>query len=497
MRPALFNQLYVRLALALVALFALVGLAFAFILSNFESMYQEEMTQRANADLAATLAREHRAIGGGVLDASSFADVLAYVKRINPSVDVYLLDAQGTVRAHSDPQGPLARPQVDLKPVRAFIDRKSMMPLHGIDPRNPTRTCIFSAAPIGSADEPMGYVYVVLGQAETASQAMASSRGYVVPLILGALVASLLFALVAALVLFRVLTRRLRRLTSAVEGFRANGFTAPPVLPALAGAQDEIARLTTVFGEVGDRMLAQLKQLRLVDEGRRTAVLNASHDLRTPLAALRGYLQTLLMKRDALSSAQQLHYLEVANRHAERLSRLVEQMFELAKLDAPETAPRKELFSLSELISDIGQKYRLSAESRRIRLEVMADPDVPAVFADIAMVERLVENLVENALKFTPAGGTVALKVTGESGSTVLAVSDTGCGIADEDLPHVFERFYRASKAGRDGSAGLGLAIVKRVAELHEARLAIQSVVERGTTIETTFFPQGVSKLTP
>ncbi len=490
MRRTLFDQLYVRLALALVVLFALVGLAFALILGNFESMYQEEMTQRANADLALTLAREHRAIGGDVLDPGSFGDVLAYVKRINPAVDVYLLDAQGTVQAHSDPQGPLARTQVDLKPVRTFIERKAMMPLHGTDPRHADRSCIFSAAPIGNADKPMGYVYVVLREPEAASQAMASSRGYVVPLILGALVASLVIALLVALVLFRALTGRLRHLTAAVEGFRANGFTAPPVLPASAGAHDEIARLTNVFGEVGDRMVAQLKQLRLVDEGRRTAVLNASHDLRTPLAALQGYLQTLLMKHATLPESQRQHYLEVANRHAERLSRLVEQMFELAKLDAPETAPRREPFSLSELVSDIGQKYRLSAERRDVRLEVETDPASPMVLADIAMVERLVENLVENALKFTPAGGLVRLRVSRDPEATVLSVADTGCGIAEEDLPHVFERFYRAEKPGRDGSAGLGLAIVKRVAELHGLRIGIESKPGRGTSIAVSFVGQ-------
>jgi signal transduction histidine kinase len=487
MRPALFDQLYVRLALALVALFALLGVAFALILTNFESMYQEEMTQRANADLAQTLAREHRTIGGEVLDTRAFTDVLSYVKRINPAVDVYLLDAQGKVLAQSDPQGALPQPQVELAPLRTFIARSSSMPLHGIDPRHPNHSSIFSAAPIGDAGKPMGYVYVVLGQADVVNEAMASSRGYVVPLILGALVASLLFALVAALVLFRVLTGRLRRLTAAVEAFRANGFTAPPMLPPAPRAQDEIARLAIVFGEIGDRMVAQLKQLRSVDEGRRTAVLNASHDLRTPLAALRGYLQTLQMKRDVLPEAQQRHYLEVANRHAERLARLVEQMFELAKLDAPETEPKREIFSLAELVSDIGQKYRLSAESRGVALEVVTDPSAPMVLADIAMVERLVENLVENALKFTPAGGSVILKVLAFVDGAVLTVADTGCGIAADDLPHVFERFYRAAAPGRDGSAGLGLAIVKRVADLHDAALSIRSAVGAGTTIEARF----------
>src|SRR5262249_2090129 len=116
LRPALFEQLYVRLALALVALFALLGVAFALILTNFESMYQEEMTQRVNADLAQTLAREHKTFASDVLDVRSFTEVLSYVKRVNPSVDVYLLDAQGMVRAHSDPPGDVAKSKVDLAP---------------------------------------------------------------------------------------------------------------------------------------------------------------------------------------------------------------------------------------------------------------------------------------------------------------------------------------------------------------------------------------------
>ena len=193
------------------------------------------------------------------------------------------------------------------------------------------------------------------------------------------------------------------------------------------------------------------------------------------------------MKGDVLPETQQRHYLEIANRHAERLARLVEQMFELAKLDAPETEPRREAFSLPELVSDIGQKYRLSADSRGVKLEVATDPSAPMVWADIAMVERLIENLVENALKFTPAGGSVVLKATGTADGAALTVADTGCGIAPEDLPHVFERFYRAAQPGRDGSAGLGLAIVKRVAELHDATLSVRSTVGAGTTIEARF----------
>jgi signal transduction histidine kinase len=128
-----------------------------------------------------------------------------------------------------------------------------------------------------------------------------------------------------------------------------------------------------------------------------------------------------------------------------------------------------------------------------VTLEVATDPSAPMVWADIAMVERLIENLVENALKFTPAGGSVILKTLGSADSAVLTVADTGCGIAPEDLPHVFERFYRAAQPGRDGSAGLGLAIVKRVAELHDAALSVRSTVGEGTTIEARFGGPGLA----
>jgi signal transduction histidine kinase len=490
-RPALLDQLYVRLAIALVALFAALGVSFALILANFESMYQEEMTQRANAELAPTLAREWRSIGTEKVDAAAFGETLKYVKMVNPGVDIYLLDPRGNVLAQSDPPGALARPAIDVAPLRAFIERSAAIPLRAADPRHPSRTCIFSAAPLGAAEAPLGYVYVVLGPSD--GKDADTSGGYVVSLLGAALAASVLFALVAGLVLFRALTGRLRRLTAAVEAFRANGFSAPPQLPPAPRAQDEIARLSQVFGEIGDRMVAQLERLRSIDQSRRTAVLNASHDLRTPLAALRGYLQTLLMKHDSLPDTQKRQYLEVANRHAERLSRLVEQMFELAKLDAPEAEPKRELFSLAELANDIGQKYRLAAEGRGVTLTVDADPAAPALFADIAMVERLVENLLENALKFTPAGGRVRLAVEGAGDATVLRVEDTGCGIAQEHLPHVFERFYRAAETSRDGSSGLGLAIVKRVAELHGAVLGIRSTVKLGTCIEARFGGAGAT----
>lgn len=487
MRGRLFDQLYVRLAAVLLVLFALLGLLFVFALRTFEAQYQEEILQRSNRDLAMYIARQHRAISPNVLDAASIAELFPYVMMANPIVQAYVLDPRGRVLAVSDPSRPTSLPPVDLAPVRAFLARSRSMPIRGTDPRAPGSDAVFSAAVIGDEKNPLGYVYVVLGRSDPAIAAMTSSRGYVLPLVAVVVAAALLFMLVAALLLFRGMTGRLQRLTREVEAFRAGGFATPPPLPPPQPRRDEIERLARVFGEMGGKIVQQLAQLRAADLARRTAVLNASHDLRTPLAALQGYLQTLLLRGDSLSEEQQRTYLAIANRHGERLSRLVDQMFELAKLEAPETAPRREAFSVAELASDIVQKYQLHAERRGVTLAAEVDPHAPALHADIAMVERLIENLVDNALRFTPAGGRVTVSASATAGGLQVCVRDTGGGIAPADLPHVFDRFYSVANGGGERSSGLGLAIVKRIVELHGARIDAESAPGQGALFSVLF----------
>jgi signal transduction histidine kinase len=487
----LFDQLYLRLAAVLLLLFALLGVLFVLALRAFDAQYQEEILQRSNRDLAMYVARQHRAIGPEVLDASSIAMLFPYVMTVNPIVEAYVLDRQGRILAASGANAASPTPAelapVDLAPVRAFLSRSRSMPIRGTNPRAPGSDAVFSASPIGDERNPVGYVYVVLGRSEPAIAAMTSSRGYVGPLLAVVVASALLFVLVTALLLFRGMTGRLQRLTGEVEAFRAGGFVSPPQLPVDEPRRDEIERLTRVFREMGDKIVQQLDQLRAADLSRRTAVLNASHDLRTPLAALQGYLQTLLWRGNSLTDEQKRTYLEIANRHSERLSRLVDQMFELAKLDAPETAPRRETFSVAELASDIGQKYQLHAEQRQVTLAVEVEPRAPALNADIAMVERLIENLVENALRFTPAGGRVTVGASATAAGLQLTVSDTGCGIAADELPRVFDRFYSVARAGAERSSGLGLAIVKRIVELHGAYIHAESQPGQGSRFSVLF----------
>jgi signal transduction histidine kinase len=216
---------------------------------------------------------------------------------------------------------------------------------------------------------------------------------------------------------------------------------------------------------------------------RRELVANISHDLRTPLASLQGYLETLHLKRIHLTSDEQRNYLEIALKQTEQLSGLVSRLFDLAKLDSGQAVVALEPFALGDLVQDVVQEFNLAASNKGITLRGHIRADLPLVVGDIGLLERVLRNLLENALRYTPAGGNVAVTTSPGPEGAVVEVADTGIGIAAEELPRIFDRFYRVEKSRglSAGSAGLGLAITKRILDLHSSAISVSS--ERGRTI--------------
>lgn len=296
-------------------------------------------------------------------------------------------------------------------------------------------------------------------------------------------IAAVAFSLGAAFIVFKLLTQRLRTLADAVDRFRATGFTQPVRAPALAGSGDEIDRLSASFRELSERIVDQFGQLAEVDERRRELLENVSHDLRTPLTSMQGYLEILLVREGQLSAAERLSYLQVANRQCERLGRLVQSLFELTKLEAMDRARDSEVFPLPELVQDVVQKFELNAEKRGVRLDAGFDPDCPQVFGDIGLIERLLENLIENALRHTPAGGEVHVHIEPSADGVVLRIADTGEGIPADQLAGIFDRYYQVDRgeSGNTGSSGLGLAIVRRIIALHGGEISVESQPGQGT----------------
>lgn len=295
--------------------------------------------------------------------------------------------------------------------------------------------------------------------------------------------ASIVFLLLAAVLLFVLVTRRLGVLAQAIDTFLASNFTRPPQTALGDPRGDEIDRIGAAFFEMSERIASQLKLLEENRRQRGELLANVSHDLRTPLASIQGYIETLLLKHGTLSPEEERSYLEVAARNSARLTRLVADLFQLTKLESHELKSAPEPFALGELAQDVVQKFELSASKRRLSLESRIAPDLPQVDADIGMIERVLENLIENAMRYTPAGGVVRVQVRTAKQRLQVDVEDTGKGISSQDLPNVFERYYRAdrSEEGNIGNAGLGLAISRRMVELHGGQMTVESAVNVGT----------------
>jgi signal transduction histidine kinase len=295
----------------------------------------------------------------------------------------------------------------------------------------------------------------------------------------------LVLALLSGFAIFAAVTRKLKRLAAAMESFKDGAFREKILfspLPPPARA-DEIDRVAATYNEMAERMTAMIRELQRQETVRRDLVANVSHDLRTPLASLRGYLETLIIKGDSLSAEEQRTYLSIAAQQTERLARLVAELFELAKLEAKDVAVQAEAFPVAELIQDVVQKFELDAERRRLDIRAEVGADLPFVLADIGLAERVLQNLIDNALRHTPAGGRVTVTTEAREREVLITVADTGSGIPKDHLPHIFERLYRVDKSrdSRSGGAGLGLAIARQIVELHGGRIMVESEPGRGT----------------
>ena len=227
-----------------------------------------------------------------------------------------------------------------------------------------------------------------------------------------------------------------------------------------------------------------ITELKRLDQIRSDFVANVSHELRTPLSILRGYIETLL--DNPKPSRQELaRILAIMERHSKRLGLLVEDLLSLAQLESSNATLALSVVRVEELFNNVVRDWREKLAAKNLKVIVDVSPDASTLRADETRLQEVLYNLLENAAKYSREKGQIQLQAGRRGPETVLSVSDDGTGISKEDLPRIFERFYRADKArSRElGGTGLGLAIVKHIAQLHGGRVEAESELGKGTTI--------------
>lgn len=489
------KTLYAKLAVTFVALFVVIIAGFLWLMLWSSNQYHLEVTQRLNNSLAMYVAGAKPLVKQGEVQEETIKELAHMVMIVNPGVEVYLLDKQGRILANALPDGAVESNQVELAPIKAMMDGSTQFPSFGQDPRNPKKEKIFSAFTVKdeSTGEFSGYLYIILAGEAYHNVAESLRNSHILRNSFAVIILATLFACICGFILFSTITKPLRLLAKRMLKFQKDelGDKSHTHLQT-ASLSDEISQLNQVFGAMSELIHEQIERLGEVDRVRRELISNVSHDLRTPIASMQGYLETLIIKEGTLSPEQYKEYIGIAYKHGQHLTRLVGELFELSKLESGSIRPNKEPFPLSELCQDVSQKFKLKLDNKNIKLTINTKNNHHWVLADIALIERVLENLIENAIRYTPAKGRIELLLTDTDKSVTVSVKDNGCGVNPEDLTRIFDRYYQSNRKKQSSNpsqtsqdihkdGGLGLAIVKKILELHNSHIRVDSELNRGT----------------
>jgi signal transduction histidine kinase len=477
-------KLVKKLWLAFILLVVMMGISYVAITNYFANKHNQETTQRLNADVAKHVIAEKFQNAAPFLEDGSvnkplFGDLMHDMMAVNQGIEVYLLDETGKIEYsvvldHSE--GTQAQ-SVSLTPINSFIKNEGKEFILGDDPRNIGQQKIFSAAPF-SVDGRNGYVYIVLAGKKFEEVSSTLMGQYFARLGLGATLLTTIFAALIGLLSIWFLTKNLRVITSTVRRFSEGDLSARIENPE----NSDISIFANSFNEMADTITGNIGKMQSVDLLRRELVANVSHDLRTPLAILKGYIETLQMKKDTLTETEKQEYLQITHDNVDKLSKLINQLFEYSKLEAEQITPVKEPFSITELSHDLIAKFKVIAEQKQIRLLLDNPKENNLVFADVSLVERALQNLIENALKYTEPNGTVTLSLTKKGENVEINITDTGTGIPVNDQPFIFDRYKQLDKNTKKKGSGLGLAIVKKIMELHDTTITVLSKPKEGSS---------------
>jgi signal transduction histidine kinase len=484
------RALHLRLSLAFAALLMVLGVGLLVLLERTSDRYADEVRQRLDEGIAMYVVRELALLKDGHLNQRAVRELANRAMTVNPSAEVYLLDRAGGVLGTVVQHERVVRSRIDLAPIRRFLAAPELRPVYGDDPSSLEGRRVFSVAEVRDRGVLDGYLYVVLGGQPERSIAQRLRGSYALRAAGGALALLIVAALTVAGGLFAVLTRRLRRLDRAMEAWSAS-------LPASAAdygvsarnmqaGTDEIGALTQRFAAMSGAIERQIAELQHTDQSRRELIANVSHDLRTPLATLRGYIETALVGSASVPTGDLASHLRIALRQADQLGRLIDALFELARLEAGIVVPQLESVNIAELLQDVALRFHMLATRREVELRTFLDTRGVAVLVDVGLIERAMGNLLDNALRHTPRGGQVRIEMAVEEKIVRVRVVDTGEGIDAASIGRVFERHFSARDPRDRTRAGLGLAIVQRIMALHTQEVHLLSQPGAGTTVEIT-----------
>jgi signal transduction histidine kinase len=459
-----------RFAIVVFSMTAGLGLLFIIITYLSTKYYHEASTQLLNKDVAKHIAEFTSPFRESSINKRKADSVFKNAMVLSPSAEVYFLDTAGKVIAFHAPEKEILQWTVSLPPIENYIQTKGEKYIRGTDPKDPDNQKIFSASIVKGESGTLGYIYVILGSKKSEGIIDMLYGSHIMKLAILAFIIVILLSLMVSFILLKRMRKNFDQMIAVLERFENGDYTARFNLRN----QDELEPVTQAFNKMADLLSSTIHKLTKSEEDRKAFIATISHDLRTPLSIARGYTETLMLKREKgdVTLEEQEYYSQQIYNKMLQIENMVNQLFELSKMDDVAFKPRFEPFVLSEIVQESVNTFKMIATEKKVDLKCAQCLYHVWVNADVSMMERVIQNLVENALKNTPAEGFIHASMTVKGEALFFKIENNGPALP-EDLLHWINNFKREGGISnqRPAKLGLGLLILQKILLLHNSSL--------------------------
>lgn len=482
-RSLIFKLTLTYIAIILLVSFLVGGFLPIVLRENFFRLKEREMVNRAN-QLSAMIEKQTEENGTDSLDQmldvlqTYSGDRIIILYRDGEWLDIIPGTGKGKRRITRQAWSFLASDEINqLWEGRPLIRRSVQSPTTD----SPGQNILSVAVPIHDQKNPDRITGAVFINTPVQGIMQISQSTYRWSLLL--LIASALLAMVASFYLSRTVSRPLRQMNRAAQALAQGDYKHRVDV----SSDDEVGELSTSFNRLARRLEEASLQTAQLEQMRRDFVANVSHELRAPLTLIRGYTEALL--DEALEpGADPRSFYQIIREEALRMERLISELLDLSRLEAGKVNLTLEEVDLAVLARQMVDRVSPRAKDQGIELRLESTADLPPVRGDSRRLEQLLIIFLDNALKYTPSGGSIIVRLEDESDLIRVSVQDTGRGIPPQDIPYIWERFYKVDKAHsrEDSGTGLGLAIARQLIEMHQGKLAVTSELNRGSVFSFT-----------
>ncbi len=462
-------SIFQRITILIFALITVLCILFISITYVATTYFYQASTQLLNKDVALHIKEFSSPFEKDGINKRKADSVFKNAMVLSPSAEVYFLDTAGKVIAFHAPKDSIKLWNLPLRNIKAYIKSNGEKYIKGPDPKDPANPKIFSASEVIFKTGKLGYIYVILGNNEYRNVSQMLFSSHVAKLALLAFFIIIAFSIVVSFVYLKNMQQSFNRMLVVLSRFETGDFEARFKIKE----QHELAPITRGFNKMADLLVYNINQLKEFEHERKDFIAHISHDLRTPLSIARGYAETLLIKKQDgnLTQPEIDNYMQMILNGILHVEHLVTMLFELSKIESSQFRLKKEPFVLSEIVQETVNTFQLRAQEKTISLKCAQCQYHVWVNADVSMTERVVQNLVDNAVKNTPAGGVINVGLSVENNYLIFNIENTGEPLPAELITWINNPAKEDERISKPSRSGLGLVIVKKILYLHGSQL--------------------------